>query len=274
MTSSTRPAPFSVFTTPEFWNDPHISARMLANHLDPANPMASRPHEFIDRSVEWLIPALHLQPGARLLDLGCGPGLYAQRCANRGIQVFGVDVSTRALAYARDQTRQAALPITYRQGDYLTGDIGENHDTAILIYEDYSALSPAQRALLLSRVHDALRPGGRILFDATSAARFPDFADSIISETNLMDGFWAEPPYLGTHETWTYPDQRLVLDRYTIKTNRSTQQFWNWMHCLTPEEVTTELTTAGFTPTGLHADVTGSPYTETGPTFAMLAQRE
>lgn len=82
MTSSTRPAPFSAFTTSEFWGDPHISARKFANHLDPDNPMASRPHEFIDRSVEWLIPVLHLQPGARLLDLGCGPGFSAPPSAS------------------------------------------------------------------------------------------------------------------------------------------------------------------------------------------------
>lgn len=273
MTSPIRPAPFSAFTTPQFWDDPHISQRLLASHLDPENPMASRPPEFIDRSVDWLIPALDLQEGSRLVDLGCGPGLYAHRLALRGIQVLGVDVSTRALVYAREQAFQMGLQISYRHGSYLNCDIGSGHDAAILIYEDYSALSPKQRASLLLRIHGALRAGGRILFDVTSAARFSDFTDTTVQEVDLMDGFWAEPPYVGTHETWTYPELHLVLDRYTIETQTATRRFWNWMHCLTFDEVAAELGAAGFTPAGLYGDVTGGYYTDTTPTFAVLGRR-
>ncbi len=74
---SARPEPFSVYTTPEFWDDPHISAQMLRHHLDPMSPAASRTHAFIDRSVDWLCAVLGLGPSSRVLDLGCGPGLYA-----------------------------------------------------------------------------------------------------------------------------------------------------------------------------------------------------
>ncbi|MGH3440266.1 MAG: hypothetical protein ACRDRN_27975 [Sciscionella sp.] len=44
---------FSAFTTPEFWNDPHISGRMLENHLD--------------------LDALGLAAGSRVLDLRVRP---------------------------------------------------------------------------------------------------------------------------------------------------------------------------------------------------------
>jgi hypothetical protein len=46
-----RPASFSQYTTPEFWADPHIAAKMLEFHLAPLSWPASRPHEFIERSV-------------------------------------------------------------------------------------------------------------------------------------------------------------------------------------------------------------------------------
>lgn len=120
---------------------------MLTQHLDPDAPMASRAHAFIDESAHWLIPTLGLAAGSRVLDLGCGPGLYAERLARQGIEVLGIDVSRRALAHARKTARRESLPITLRQGDYLHADLGTEHDAAILIYEDYCALSPAQRAL-------------------------------------------------------------------------------------------------------------------------------
>ena len=59
--------------------------------------MASRPAAFLDRSAAWLASALDLTEGSRLLDLGCGPGLYAERFARCGVRVLGIDVSRRSL---------------------------------------------------------------------------------------------------------------------------------------------------------------------------------
>lgn len=247
---------------------------MLTQHLDPDAPMASRAHAFIDESVNWLIHTMSLHEGSGVLDLGCGPGLYAERLARRGITVLGIDVSCRSLAHARDTARRESLPITLRHGDYLHADLGAEHDAAILIYEDYCALSPAQRARLLQRVHDALQPGGRFLFDVTSAARFEQVTDGHRTEANLMDGFWADEPYVGEHDTWTYPELRLVLDHYTIHTQSHTREFWNRMHCLTPDEVSAELQAAEFSAPVIHGDVTGIAYHPSLPTFAALAVRE
>ncbi len=268
-----RPAPFSAYTTPEFWDDPHISRQMLVQHLDPEAPMASRAHATIDQSVAWLIPTLGLTKRSRVLDLGCGPGLYAERLARRGINVLGIDVSHRALAHAHHTAERENLPVTLSQGDYLHADLGTDHDAALLIYEDYCALSPEQRALLLDRVYAALRPGGKFLFDVASAARFDHVTEQHHTQTNLMDGFWTAEPYTGTHDTWTYPDLRLVLDHYTIHTRTQTREFWNWMHCLTPTQVTTELSTAGFSTPELYGDVTGRDYLPMLPGFATVTER-
>lgn len=61
-------------TTPAFWDDPHVFAGMLSLHLDPDAELASRPHEVVGRSVDWLVRHLGLATEARVLDLGCGPG--------------------------------------------------------------------------------------------------------------------------------------------------------------------------------------------------------
>lgn len=266
------PAPFSAYTTPEFWDDPHVSAHLLACHLDPESVPASRPHAFIARSVDWLVTELRLGPGARVLDLGCGPGLYAAALARRGVAVHGVDVSRRSLAYARDVAERESLPLTFTHGSYLDVDLGAGYDAALLIYEDLCALSPAQRAVVLARAHDALRPGGSLVTDVTAPARFTQEHPTSRHEPDLDAGFWAEPPYDGTHERWTYPSLRLVLDRYTIVKDAQVRQFWNWMHCLTPDEVRAELTAAGFTGCDVRGDVAGAPYDPSAPTFAVVAR--
>src|SRR4030042_1920824 len=95
------PAPFTP-GEPLFWDDPHISSQMLAFHLDPGIDAASRSPQTIDRSVVWITATLGLQPGDAVLDLGCGPGLYASRLAGRGVRLPGGDYSRPSIAYATD----------------------------------------------------------------------------------------------------------------------------------------------------------------------------
>lgn len=173
------PEPFSAYTTPEFWDDPHISAQMLRHHLDPDSDASSRSHAFIERSVVWLVGLLSLREGSRVLDLGCGPGLYALGLARLGARVVGVDVSRRSLGHLLEASAAENLPIETVHGSYLEADLDGPHDAAILIYEDYCALNPAQRHLLLTRVREALRPGGQLVFDVTAAPAFPVFDGSV-----------------------------------------------------------------------------------------------
>ncbi len=106
------------------------------------------------------------------------------------------------------------------------------------------------------------------------SARFAQYRDGIVREPDLMDGFWAEPPYVGTHETWTYPELQLVLDRYLIETASETRCFWNWMHCLSPEQVAAEVAEAGFEAPGFFGDVAGAGFDPSAPTFAVVARTE
>ena len=47
------------------------------------------------QEVAFLIETLRLPPGARILDVGCGPGRHAVALAQAGLSVTGVDVSAR-----------------------------------------------------------------------------------------------------------------------------------------------------------------------------------
>ena len=53
--------------------------------------------------VDTIVELLGLQPGMRVLDVGCGPGRHAHELAGRGIDVHGVDISDRFIAIARDE---------------------------------------------------------------------------------------------------------------------------------------------------------------------------
>src|SRR3981081_1615122 len=55
-----------------------------------------------EQEVAFLVDALGLEAGERVLDVGCGPGRHALALARRGIEVVGVDLSEDFVALARE----------------------------------------------------------------------------------------------------------------------------------------------------------------------------
>ncbi len=64
------------------WDEPAFSQRMLENHLSQDHDWASRRLTVIEQQVTWI--TRQLPAGARILDLGCGPGFYTRLLAERG----------------------------------------------------------------------------------------------------------------------------------------------------------------------------------------------
>lgn len=53
--------------------------------------------------VDWILATTHLEPGARVADVGCGTGISTRLLAQRGFDVVGVDPNEAMLALAREQ---------------------------------------------------------------------------------------------------------------------------------------------------------------------------
>ncbi|WP_335904748.1 class I SAM-dependent methyltransferase, partial [Salmonella enterica] len=86
-----------------------FSQRMLENHLSQDHDWASRRQIVIEQQVGWI--ARQLLVGARILDIGCGPGLYTHLLAERGYCCTGVDFSPASIEWARQQAQTAGLSI-------------------------------------------------------------------------------------------------------------------------------------------------------------------
>jgi SAM-dependent methyltransferase len=266
-----RPEPFSCLTIEELWADPHISVQMLRYHLDPSVEAASRSAEVIGASVAWIATRFDLTAGTQVVDLGCGPGLYANALARSGTAVTGVDFSPRSIAHAREAARRDGLSTAYVEADYLTWTPEHRFDLALMIYCDYGAMAPLQRGQLLGRVRDLLEPGGAFLLDVSSLAALADLEEVAAYAPMLMDGFWSPNPYFGFMNTFVYPDERVSVDRYEIVEADRTRTFCNWVQYYDPESLAAELGAAGFTVAEVLGDVAGAPYDPAGAEFAVVA---
>ncbi len=92
-----------------FWNDEYISKQMLKAHLDPEFEGASRKLKFIEKSVAWIKEIVPPSSYPLLLDIGCGPGIYAERFTGIGYQVTGIDFSIRSIDYGQNSAIKQGL---------------------------------------------------------------------------------------------------------------------------------------------------------------------
>lgn len=256
---------------PLFWDDPHISQSMLDAHLDPAHDAASRRPENIDRIVHWLIDALGLDAGAALLDIGCGPGLYAERFARRGLRVTGVDYSRRSIAYATESAQQQGLAITYRYQDYRTLEDTAQYDAALLIYGDLCVLNPQDRATVLANVRRALKPGGLFAFDVTTRELRQQYG--LQPNWYVSDGgFWRPGLHLVLERGFDYPDESMYCDQYVIiEPDGTLTTYRNWFLDYTLETISAVLKRAGFAVRGAYNDLLGTPYAPGGDWIGVIA---
>ena len=119
-----------------------------------------------EQEVTFLIEELGLQPGMRVLDVGCGPGRHARALASRGISVVGLDVSERFVALARQGAPEGAEFVC---GDARTMSYDGEFDGVISLCQGAFGLVPGEDGEVLRRMVAALRPGGRGAMTAFSA---------------------------------------------------------------------------------------------------------
>ncbi len=273
LTLQEKPLPFAAGEE-LFWDDPHISSQMLSAHLDPTNDLASRRPETIDQSINWIIRSLSLKPGAKILDLGCGPGLYSMRLAQLGFKVTGVDYSKRSIDYATSMARKNQLEIVYRYQNYLSLEDRNVYDAVLLVYGDYCPLSPVQRERLLQNVDQALKPDGFFILDVTTRQH-----RRRTGSTNgwyvAKNGFWKPGLHLVLEQGFDYPEISVFLDQAIVIENNGTLTVYrNWFQDYSRETITRELERGSFDVQSVWNDLLGTPFKDDSEWIGVVAQKK
>lgn len=250
LTLCKRPALWQRSQAP-FWDDEHISEMMLDAHLNPNIDAASRKPAFIEASVQWLNTLF--PKNAKVLDLGCGPGLYTKRFSELGYAVTGVDLSARSLAYAKAHDDKT----TYIRQDYLTLDADEAYDVITLIYCDYAALTAPERTSLLAAVRRMLKKGGLFIFDVFTPVFYREKRESQSWSLCGQGGFWSEKPHLCIEATYLYENNTVSADQCVVVTKDGIKDYIIWDTVYTSEALKAEMAAGGLTVRALYGDVCG-----------------
>jgi len=226
--------------TAVMWTDSYISKQLLDVHLNPDVDLASRKEKTINKTINWILEKTK-KNNLKILDLGCGPGLYSQLLAKKGHSVTGIDFSEHSINYAINSAKKNNLEIEYRKLNYLELEDQEKYDLVILIYTDFGVLSPLDRSILLSNIHKALKPGGLFLFDVLKDNQLDQRVTPNSWEMS-ENGFWRDQPYMALSNSFLYPEEKVVLYQHCVIEENRFETYRFWTHFFSNEDLKNILT--------------------------------
>ncbi len=199
------------------WDDPEFSERMLAEHLSQEHDLASRRSETIDQHVEWIFSNVFGSRPSRILDLACGPGLYAFRLARIGCECVGIDFSPASIRHAREIAESGSeMSCTFHQADLRNGHFGEGFDLAMMVYGQFNVFQRDQGLKILKNAHGALKPGGCLLLEFQSREQIQQGGEKAPSWYSAQSGLFSEAPHLVLQENFWHADAGASTTRFSI----------------------------------------------------------
>jgi ubiquinone/menaquinone biosynthesis C-methylase UbiE len=139
---------------------PALRWHALTRIYDPVMRLTMREH-VIKRA---LLEQASLQPGHRVLDLGCGTGTLTLMASNRepAAELIAIDADFEALAIAAAKADAASAPVTFVRGDAAALPFPTGNFDRVISSLLFHHLVPAAKEVALREVHRVLRTGGEL----------------------------------------------------------------------------------------------------------------
>lgn len=194
------------------WNDPGFSQRMLLEHLSQEHDAASRRFPTINQHVGWIHCVVLKEKPSKILDLGCGPGLYTGRLASLGHTCVGIDYAPASIRYARETAQRESLACTYQENDLRLAEFGQDFDLVMQIYGEFNVFSPKDANRILDKIYAALKPGGKLLLEVHTYDTIWQLGHQAVSWSAEKAGLFSDQPHLLLQEGFWH-DQTCVATR-------------------------------------------------------------
>jgi SAM-dependent methyltransferase len=257
------------------WNDPDFSQRMLREHLSQEHDAASRRLETIEKHVGWIHNTVLSGQATKILDLGCGPGLYTSRLARLGHECVGIDFSPASIAYANESAHAEKLPCTYIQKDIRVADYGHGYGLVELVFGEFNVFRRADAKAILEKAYQALAENGHLLLEMHTSAIVRSIGKQPPSWYSTNSGLFSDRPHFCLTENFWDDQQKVATTRYFILdglTGKVTRYAAS-MQAYTNKQYQSLLEECGFREVTFHPSLMGVIDKSQSALFVVVAQK-
>ena len=113
----------------------------------------------------FVAEALGVEPGARLLDVGCGYGRHAMELAARGYQIGALDLSLPLLLRGADEAQRRGLNINFIHGDMRDLVFESQFDGIYCLFSTFGYFDEETNRKTIEGMARAVKRGGRLVLD-------------------------------------------------------------------------------------------------------------
>lgn len=261
-----RPFPFQTGNM-TLWDDEYIASNVLRKHLDKNVDSGSRKESTIIDAIQWINKKFPLK--GNILDIGCGPGLYANLLSDSGFFYHGIDVSKYQIEYAINQSKYQDN--IFETVDFRDLKLSRCYDLVLMLYGIYSFYRFEDRIQLLKTVKHSLSPFGKVLVEVFTKNHYSKRSESQDWEYVEKDGFWSNKPYLELNAFYKYESLGLILVQ-AAKVNDCINIWNSWIQTFSVENLQREFKMAGFSEFEVYSSCKGDKYCEKTDVLCMIAR--
>jgi SAM-dependent methyltransferase len=257
------------------WHEPGFSRRMLREHLSQEHDLASRRSAKIDAHVAWLHDHVLARRPTRILDLGCGPGLYASRLARLGHTCVGIDFGPASIDYAVQTAQREGLDCTYFLQDIRTAEYGTGYGLAMQIFGELNVFRPADARLILTKACGALSAGGILVLEPHTFEEIEREGKAGTSWWSAASGLFSEQPHLGlTENSWDVERSVATIRHYIVDAaTGQVTRYASSAQAYTNQKYRDLLIECGFDEVAFYPSLTGSTDESQAWLLAIVARK-
>ena len=216
--------------------------------------------------VEKVLALLGIQPGAAILDLGCGIGRHSVELARRGFHVTGVDRTQAYLSKAVEKAKASGLEVECVREDMRAFCRPEAFDVVMSFFTSFGYFDDQEddRRVTMN-AYRSLKAGG--IF-------FVEMMGKEILARNLQQRVWREEDGLLVLEEWKVSKNWSQVEHHWIVLAGDDRRDLRFSHRLySAAELASLLGGCGFVRTEVYGDLEGAPYDHTAKRLVVVTRK-
>lgn len=259
------------YNSNNIWTNDQLKEIVFNSYFTADIEGGSEDESKINSTVEFIVNNFPTQKYPRILDLGCGPGFYSYKLAQKNYLVTGIDISDVALSYAKKQSNNMENT-NYFNMDIFNMELNQNYNIILLLFFTYSNFKKKDRKKILQNVKKLLVDKNSVfLFDVGTIYRYNQFNYfNYWEKSNSVNQSVKEFILLGSFRL--YENHLLLHKQVLFFKDGEILEFLDWQKHFSISEIENELKENGFEIIDIFGDALGRKIDENSEQMYLLCK--